>query len=80
MCRSSNQFFVKAPGSLPICKASLLMVLELAEQCGVSEVLMCVPKGSSCDAIVTEFSSLDFKVLSPRTQSMPEFVIMRFHF
>lgn len=81
LMHDTAQFFIKAPGSLPLCKASLLMVLELAEELGVAEVFMCVPKhGRNTDELVTEFASLAFTVLSPRTQPMEEFVVLRFDF
>lgn len=81
MLHSSNQFFVKVPDVKQLSKSSLLTLLGLVEELGVHEVFVCVPATSvNCDYLVSEFVSLDFELVSPRSQPIPGFVVLRFDF
>jgi len=78
---NSNQFFIKPPMRVPLCKQSLLSLLDLAEQLQASEVFVCLPRASpNCDAVVAEFVSMDFHMLTTRSQINPEHVVLRFDF
>jgi len=78
---SSNQFFIKPPMRVPLCKQSLLSLLDLAEQLQAAEVFVCLPCASpTCDALVAEFVSMDFHMLTTRSQLNPEYVVLRFDF
>jgi len=78
---SSNQFFIKPPMRVPLCKQSLLSLLDLAEQLQASEVFVCLPRDcGTCDALVAEFVSMDFHLLASKSQINPEYVVLRFDF
>jgi len=78
---STNQFFIKAPSMSNFCKTSLIHILEFAEQLGISEAFVCVPRRSiDCDELVEEVLKLDFSLVSPRSELGAEFVLMRFQF
>jgi len=80
LVHSSYQLFIKSPEA-ELSKSSLLTLLELAEELGVQEVFVCIPSASeNCDLLVSEFVSLDFELLSPRSQPTTEFVVLRFDF
>jgi len=81
LVHSSNQLFIKAPDAAALSKSSLLTLLELAEEIGSQEVFVCIPSTSSnCDSLIGEFVSMDFELLSPRSQPSTEFVVLRFDF
>jgi len=78
---SSKQIFLTSESSLPLCKQSLVAVLDVAEQLGVYEAFVCVLRDTPDSAVlVDEFSSMGFKHLSPRLQPLPDFTVLRFDF
>jgi len=81
MVHPSKQLFVTSQSPLPLCKASLVAILDMAEQLGVSEAFVCIPKDKPETAKLTsEYSSMGFKILTPRQQPMTNFVVLRFDF
>jgi hypothetical protein len=77
---SSKQFFFKSPSTLPLDKASLVCLLDLAEELGAVDAFACVPKCGDCERLAFEFAGMDFKLLSPRLQPLKEYVLLRFTF
>jgi len=78
---SSKQMFLTSQSSLPLCKQSLVAVLDMAEQLGVYEAFVCVLRDTIESAVlVREFTSMGFKNLSPRLQPMTDFSVLRFDF
>jgi len=78
---STNQFFIKAPALKMMSKESLLMLLDLAEELGVADAFVCVPRnGPDCEKLVAEFLNLDFVMVSPISELSNEFVLLRFQF
>jgi len=78
---NTNQFFIKPPMRVPLCKQSLLYLLDLAEQLQAAEVFVCLPQNSvTCEPLVAEFVSMDFHVLASKSQINPEYVVLRFDF
>jgi N-acetylglutamate synthase-like GNAT family acetyltransferase len=81
MVPSSKQLFLTSQSPLPLCKISLVAILDLAEQLGVSEAFVCITRETAETAEMTsEFTSMGFKILSPRSQPMAKFVVLRFDF
>jgi hypothetical protein len=81
MIHSSKQLFITSQSPLPLCKQSLVAVLDMAEQLGVSEAFVCVARDTPETATLTsEFSSMGFKMLSPRLQPLSQYVVLRFDF
>jgi len=78
---STNQMFLTSQSSLPLCKQSLVAVLDMAEQLGVYEAFVCVLRDMPESVVlVSEFTSMGFKNLSPRLQPVIEFTVLRFDF
>jgi len=78
---STNQMFLTSQSSLPLCKQSLVAVLDMAEQLGVHEAFVCVLRDMPESAVlVSEFTSMGFKHLSPRLQPVVDFTVLRFDF
>lgn len=81
MVHSSKQLFFTSQSPLPLCKQSLVAILDMAEQLGVSEAFVCIARDTPESAILTsEFSSMGFKMLSPRLQPLIKYVVLRFDF
>jgi len=81
MVHSSKQLFLTSKSPLPLCKLSLVALMDFAEQIGVYDVFVCILRNSSeTDKLISEFTSMGFKNLSPRLQHLSEFVVLRFDF
>jgi len=81
LLHSTNQFFIKAPALKNMNKESLLMLLDLAEELGVTEAFVCVSRSSpDCEKLVSEFQHLDFVLVPPCSELSKEFLLLRFEF
>jgi len=81
MVASTKQMFLTPQSGLPLCKVSLVAMLDMAEQLGASEAFVCLRRGTpESSVLAVEFSSMGFKNLSPRQQPFDEFVVLRFDF
>jgi len=81
MVHLTKQLFLTSQSPLPLCKVSLVAMLDTAEQLGVSEAFVCIRRNSPETAVlVSEFASMGFKNLSPRLQPLKDFIVLRFDF
>jgi len=81
MVHATKQLFITSLSPLPLCKQSLVAILDMAEQLGVSEAFVCIARDTSeTSALTSEFTSMGFKILSPRLQPLSKFVVLRFDF
>jgi len=81
MVHPSKQLFLTSQSPLPLCKVSLVAMLDMAEQLGVSEAFVCVKRNSpETTVFANEFTSMGFKILSPRLQPLHDYVVLRFDF
>lgn len=81
MVSSTKQLFLTPQSGLPLCKVSLVAMLDMAEQLGASEAFVCLLRGApETPVLATEFSSMGFKALSPRQQPLENFSVLRFDF
>jgi hypothetical protein len=78
---ASRQMFIKSMTTSPLCKLSLVTVLDMAEQLGASEAFVCLPHDTKDAALlVNEYSSMGFVQLSPRLTSLNDYIVLRFDF
>lgn len=81
LLHSTNQFFIKAPSHKSMCKESLLVLLDLAEELGAADAFVCVSRNSAdCDKVVAEFLNLDFVMVPPCSELNNELILLRFEF